>query len=109
MRMRAGRQGAMKRTKDGRWAHAACATYCPGVFYDTRYISNINKVFFFLEFTQHYLQTHKNWKQRLRKGVRRSNGSDYFFPAWMSDRQEGVETGMLLLWHHEWRCPKLHC
>ena len=48
MRIRAGRQGAMKRTKDGRWAHAACATYCPGVFYDTRYISNINKVFFFL-------------------------------------------------------------
>ena len=52
MCMRAGRQGAMKRTKDGRWAHAACATYCPGVFYDTRYISNINKVFFSLEFTQ---------------------------------------------------------
>ena len=28
-----GREGALKRSNDGRWVHSACALYTPGVFF----------------------------------------------------------------------------
>ena len=34
----------MKRSEDGRWAHAACAFYTPGVLIETRGVCGINKV-----------------------------------------------------------------
>ena len=42
--VRVGKEGAMKRSEDGRWAHAACAFYTPGVLIETRGVCGINKV-----------------------------------------------------------------
>ena len=39
-----GREGALKKSNDGRWAHAACALYCPGVIFGPQGVSGFIKV-----------------------------------------------------------------
>jgi hypothetical protein len=40
----AGKEGAMKRCVDGRWAHAACSFFTPGVLIEAGGVCGINKV-----------------------------------------------------------------